>query len=128
MNEDLASCFITDDDVIREFRRRRIPMSKRVLTDWRQRGYLPPLESRGRGRGEGRRYYWNNPAVIGQALAVDEILNAGFRRDDIKLVLWLTGHQIPTESIRKILKSKVLALEKRLTGGNKGAGEIEDHL
>lgn len=120
--------FIRDEDVIRAFDARQISMSKRVLTDWRQRGYLPPLISTGRGRGEGRNYYWEDASVIKRALLVDEILDAGFRRDGVKLVLWLSGYEVPITTVRSVLRRNVLALQRQLTGKSKSAGEIEDHI
>jgi len=66
--------------------------------------------------------------VIKRALLVDEILNAGFRRDDVKLVLWLSGCEIPIKSVRSVLRRNVLVLQRQLTGKNKSAGEIEDHI
>lgn len=43
---------ITEQALIEEFDRRDIPISKRVLTDWRAKGYLPPLQVKGLGQGK----------------------------------------------------------------------------
>src|SRR4051794_17432025 len=91
---------VTEQSLIDEFDRREIPLNKRVLTDWRRKGYLPPLQVRGLGQGKGKRYFWSEAKVIDRALLVDEALYSSYRGSKLLFVLWLFGYDIPSNLIR----------------------------
>ncbi len=119
---------LTEEELIEVLWEKKIRMSKRVLTDWRQRHYLPRLRSKGLGRGQGKFYYWADDDVVGRAALVDELLNDGFTGTRINMVLWLLGHDVPLYIIRERLQTGLDRFERTLTGGKRGAGEIEDQI
>lgn len=119
---------LTEEDLIGVLWEKKIRMSKRVLTDWRQRHYLPRLRSKGLGRGQGKVYFWADDDVIVRAALVDELINEGFTGTKINMVLWLLGHDVPLYLIRERLQTGLDRFERTLTGGKRGAGEIEDQI
>lgn len=119
---------LTEEGLIEALLEKKIRMSKRVLTDWRQRHYLPQLKSKGLGRGQGKVYFWADGDVIGRAALVDELLNEGFTGTRINMVLWLLGHDVPLYLIRERLQTGIERFERVLTGGKRGTGEIEDQI
>ena len=80
----------TDDDLIEEFERRNLALNRRVLTDWRSKGYLEQLQVKGKGRGRGKIYFSSRNA-LNRALLVDEALRLDYRGTRILFVLWLFG-------------------------------------
>ena len=83
---------VTEQSLIDEFEKLGIPLNKRVLTEWRTKTYLPPLESKGRGRTKGRRYFWSDMKVIQRALLVDEALSLeGRKRIAARLADYVLG-------------------------------------
>ena len=119
---------LTEDDLISFLDEQRVPISKRVLTDWRQKGFLPPLDSKGLGRGNGKLHYWSDPRVAERALLVDELLCNRFTGTDIRLMLWLFGYDVPLATIRQRFLEEAKQVKQVLTGGNVSPGEIEDHV
>ncbi len=118
---------LTEEDVIDALEKVDIPMSKRVLTDWRQKRYLPPLASRSQGR-RGRIYYWTDSKVIEQAVLVDQILGANLEGKQINFVLWCFGFDIPVPIVRKVLIDAVRRFESRVTGNRQSGDEKEDYV
>lgn len=119
---------LTEEDLIEALWEKKIRMSKRVLTDWRRRHYLPRLRSKGLGRGQGKIYFWAEQDILGRAALVDELLNEGFTGTKINMVLWLLGYDVPLYLIRERLQTGLDKFERVLTGGKRGAGEIEDQI
>jgi hypothetical protein len=119
---------ITEQALIEEFDRRNIPISKRVLTDWRAKGYLPPLQVKGLGQGKGKTYFWSDTEVIEQALLVDEALQSNFRGKRILITLWLFGYDLPSALIREHLLDGLGKFAKMARGENQGRGAIEEHI
>lgn len=119
---------MTEDDLIIALDERGIPANKRVLTDWRRKHYLPPLQSLGRGQGKGKTYFWADSNLIERAVLVDELLLDGFKGTRVNLTLWLFGHEAPLSIIRERLLAGIEKFEHWMTGGNCSPGEIEDHI
>lgn len=119
---------LTEQDLIEVFEQKEIPISQRVLTDWRKKHYLPPLQARGLGRGRGKTYHWAEPDIIELALLVDELLNVGFRGTRINMVLWLLGYDMPLYLVRERLQTGIEKFERQITGGNRPGGEVEDYI
>lgn len=69
----------------------------RVLTDWRQKGLLPPLRRVGLGRGLGTQQVWDED-VLDQAIAVHCLLTSYARSDEALLGLWLSGYPVQSQS------------------------------
>lgn len=73
----------------------------RVLTDWRAKGLLPELKETGRGRGSGKLQYWDDPAVLGQAIILHDTLAGKRRADYARWVLWFCGYNVDPHLVRK---------------------------
>lgn len=119
---------LTEDSLIDEFDRRGIPLNKRVLTDWRAKGFLPALEVKGLGQGKGKTHFWSDPKVIDRALLVDEALQSDFRGSKMLLVLWLFGYEMPTALIREHLLNGLKKFAKMARGERQERGAIEEHI
>jgi hypothetical protein len=119
---------VTEQSLIEEFDRRDIPLSKRVLTDWRAKGYLPPLHVKGLGQGKGKTYFWSDPQVIERALLVDEALQSNYRGRKILFILWLFGYDIPSAVIREHLLNGIANFAKMARGERQERGAIEEHI
>ena len=119
---------ITEQALIEEFERRDIPMSKRVLTDWRAKGYLAPLQVKGLGQGKGKTYFWSDSQVIERALLVDEALRSDYRGRKILFILWLFGYDIPSALIREHLVDGIANFAKMARGERQERGAIEEHI
>lgn len=119
---------LTEQELIEEFERRDIALNKRVLTDWRAKGYLPRLQTKGLGKGRGKLYFWTDPTVIERALLVDEALQADHRGAKIPFILWLFGYQIHSPLIRAHLLTGVERFKKMAVGEREGWGVVEDHV
>jgi hypothetical protein len=119
---------LIEEDLIDALGQKDIPANKRILTDWRRKHYLPPLQSKGLGRGQGKTYFWPDVGVIDRAALVDELLCEGFRGTRVNVVLWLFGYDVPLYVVRERLQTGLEKFERVLTGGNRTAGEIEDNI
>lgn len=78
-------------------------ISERQLRDWRRRGLLPQLSSRGRGRASGQESYWEDPGIVDRAITVHELLS---KREQFPgahhLELWFAGYEQNIETIRHL--------------------------
>jgi hypothetical protein len=119
---------LTEEDLIEALWEKKIRMSKRVLTDWRRRHYLPRLRAKGLGRGQGKIYFWAEQDILGRASLIDELLKEGFTGTKINMVIWLLGYEVPLYIIRERLQTGLDRFERVLTGGKRGADEIEDQI
>lgn len=106
----------TEQHLIRTLDRLGYKVTKRRLTDWRERGIMPPLCSAGQGRGKGRCYFWSEPDVLKHAITVCELLAYYRRVDDIYLPLWLLGFGVPLEVVRRKIMEWYGGLMQSLAG------------
>lgn len=90
---------ITTDQLITRLLEVGISRESRVLTDWRQRGILPPLRKRGQGKGKGSIYVWDED-ILEQAIAAHWLLERLNRSDEALLGLWFSGFKICPEKAR----------------------------
>lgn len=79
-------------------------LNPRRITDWIVRGFLPPRQSRGRGKARGRVYYWEDVAVIDQARTVFKLLTVKHRFKAISLPLLALGYPIPAPMLRTAIR------------------------
>lgn len=84
---------ITPAQLIARLQELGIGRSERNLTDWRQKGLLPPLRRVGRGRGRGAKHGWDHD-VLGQAIAAHVLLTNYARVDAALANLWASGYLI----------------------------------
>jgi hypothetical protein len=100
----------------------------RALTDWRQKGLLPPLQNISSGRGRGIRRYWSDD-VVDQAIAVDCLITNLGRADEALLGLWLSGYPVDSaaaqrawiEELQRVQHRREMAAS-RYTGRFSGLG------
>lgn len=93
---------ITREDLIKACNRLGYPLSARKLTDWVQKGLLPPLQQRGRGRGLGKEYFWPDREVVAQAVVVSSYLAWTNRTDDTLLLTWFAGFPVSLDRVRPL--------------------------
>lgn len=91
---------ITPAQLIARLQELGIGRSERNLTDWRQKGLLPPLRRVGRGRGRGARHGWDHD-VLGQAIAAHVLLTNYARVDAALANLWASGYPISAKTAQK---------------------------
>ncbi|RLW55437.1 MAG: hypothetical protein B6D76_03810 [gamma proteobacterium symbiont of Stewartia floridana] len=113
---------ITPEEFSSELKRFGISRESRVLTDWRQKGLLPPLVKRGLGRGLGSVYVWNQE-VLEQGIAADWLINRTGRLDSTLLGLWMSGFDVNPE---KACEAWLTTLELQTKRRNKSAERFKD--
>ena len=79
------------------------PVTSRRLTDWIQKGLLPALTQRGRGRERGTKFFWSQPGVLNQAVDLFLLLEWHNKVQRIRLPLWFLGHDQALPEIRRRL-------------------------
>lgn len=119
---------MTPAEVIAELERRGYATTSRRLIDWRQKGLLPPLVKHGRGQGRGWVYVWEDPLVVEQAIAVQELLWLHGHTEWLYLPLWCLGFTVPLNQVRPQLLTMVEAYLEHLTGGMTEPEDVSDRL
>jgi hypothetical protein len=94
----------------------------RTLTDWRQKGLLPPLQRTGAGRGRGVKWYWSQD-VLDQAIAADWLLERCRRADRTRLGLWLSGYPVDARDARRAWVQHLKRVQRQ---GRKAASRYRD--
>lgn len=83
---------------------------ERRLTDWCQKGLLPKLLQKGKGRAAGPLFYWDYPYIVSQFLAAAELMSWHRRSKIVLLMLWFNGYRIDVSNVRdtwtKILRTR----------------------
>jgi len=100
----------------------------RTLTNWRQKGLLPQLQSISSGRGRGVKRYWSDE-VLDQAIAADWLITICGRADETLLGLWLSGYSVDPAAARrawikhlKRVQHRRQKAASRYSGGFSGLG------
>jgi hypothetical protein len=100
----------------------------RTLTDWRQKGLLPPLLRVSGGRGGGIKRFWGE-RVLDQAIAADWLLNRSGRAEKTLLWLWLAGYPVDAAAAQRSWIQDIERTQhrrqqaaKRFSGGFPGLG------
>jgi hypothetical protein len=102
----------------------------RTLTDWRQKGLLPPLQHVSAGRGRGVKRYWGEE-VLEHAIATHLLLAHHDRAENTRLALWLSGYPVEAaaaqqawaEHVKRVHQRRQQSAERR-SGGYAGIGQI----
>jgi hypothetical protein len=84
-----------------ELERRGFPVSHRWLLNGPERGLLPNLIDRGRGRPNGKVYYWADPRIVEQVIVVRQLLRSSYPADQLPLSLWLMEFSCEIEKVRE---------------------------
>jgi hypothetical protein len=115
---------LTPDEVLRELKERGYDVSSRRLVDWRQKQLVPPVKKRGRGQGRGWVYVWEDPQIVEQVIAVQELLWIHERTSWLYVPLWCLGFNVPLERVRSQLLARIERRQSFLTGGEKDPEEL----
>lgn len=89
----------TPDKLVTELNELGYPVTKRRLTDWSQKGLLPPTRSRGLGQRRGKVYYWEDPDILHRAIDVFDLLGWHRRAQDVLLPLWVLGYDVSPAAV-----------------------------
>jgi hypothetical protein len=102
---------LTEEELVEHLNRSGMTVTRRRVMTWRDKGLLPDFDESGAGLGRslGRALsYWeDDEAIISQATAVYNLLRWHDRVEDLYLPLWLLGHRVPDEFIRRKLREEV---------------------
>lgn len=116
----------TPDEVLAEMLRRGYEITPRRLVDWRQKQLLPPLVKHGLGTGRGWIYVWEDPWIVEQVIAVQELLWIHERTSWLYIPLWCLGFDVPLERVRMQLRAKLERGHALLTNGAQERSSIAD--
>lgn len=104
---------MTEEELVTHLNRAGTAVTRRRVMSWREKGLLPDFDVRGRGRGRGRGRafsYWNNAErVTSQASTILELLRWRDRAEDAFFPLWLLGHRVPEEAVRRKLREQIVS-------------------
>lgn len=98
------SSMMTRERLIQICKRLGYPSSKkkleRRLTDWCQKGLLPQLLQKGKGRAAGPLFYWDYPYIVSQFLTAAELMSWHRKSKIVLLMLWFNGFRIDVSNAR----------------------------
>ncbi len=98
----MKTTVVTRERLMKACARLGYSISSRKLTDWVQKGLLPPLQQQGRGQGRGKEYFWTERSVISQAIVVSEYLSWTNRTDHTLMFTWFAGYPVPLDRVRSV--------------------------
>src|SRR5579859_4513791 len=119
---------ITIGDVVLELERRGYHVTPRRIHDWIGKKLLPKLEHRGRGQGKGWIYYWDDPRVIDQAIAVHHLFEWRRIARDLYLPLFLLGYSVQLDLVHERLKVWLERVQEEFTGHAQAPQEFSDRV
>jgi len=120
---------MTPSQLVDEMNRRGYDVSERRLRDWRDKGLLPALTTREKGRGLGRQFCWEDREILNRAITVYELLAKRERFPNAHyLELWFTGYAADYDVVRKTWLSSLRSTEQAWLNGASGSDGIEDAL
>ncbi len=100
----------------------------RQLTDWRQKGLLPPLE-REKGQGGAAKYVWTQPNIVKQATVIHDLLCCWYGRVEwLAFPRWLLGYDVPLEEVRRMFLTHTEHALAGMTQGETDPEELAEHL
>jgi hypothetical protein len=111
-------------------------VSLRTLRSWRTVGLLPPLQTRGKGRGRGKSHFWRSPGLFEQAITICELLARKYPNDEARLVIWWLGFPVAVQKVRTAWLSRLgkmdMNLRSKITKAARKRGEpfsdLEDEI
>lgn len=107
---------LTPDGLRAELRQRGYRTSKRWILEGVRKGLLPQLSDRGRGQKRGKSYYWSDPAVIEQAVAIYILRRLKYPTSVVRLSIWLIGFPCGIAKVRSAWLSRIerIAIQQAL--------------
>lgn len=123
---------LTEEELVEHLNRAGMPVTRRRVMSWRDKGLLPDFDVAGHGLGPrlGRvPSYWEDAdSIVSQATTVFELLRWHDRVQDIYMPLWLLGHRVPGEIVRRKLREEVVFGLEGLAKRDRRFGDREDSL
>ena len=107
---------ISQKELSQELERLGYPTSLRKLTDWRQKGLLPPLKRRGKGPAKGQSIYWQEPDILQRALLLSEAFNHHVTTERAALLLAFAGFDVDAKRTRKLWAKQLGEMERQANG------------
>jgi hypothetical protein len=122
---------LTQAKVIEVLQKTGRTVEARTLTDWRARGILPSLTTRGLGQGKGRQSVWEAPDILDRIAFVYDLRR--IRTEKLKLALWCCGFEVPLEHVRSAWAETIERLSwswarQQLSGPAKAGQSYFDEL
>lgn len=90
----------TPNQVVEELLQTDRLTTARQLTSWRSKHLLPPLTRRGRGRGPGAIWIWDQADIVDRAALVFDLLALRSRTSFALLGLWRCGFEVHPPALR----------------------------
>lgn len=82
-------------------------VTDRRITDWKNKGLLPPFDRGGAGLGKGKgkaeSTWTNGRAIVGRAVWVHRLMSIYRNAESLHLPLWMVGYEVETELVRAAL-------------------------
>jgi hypothetical protein len=114
----------TAEDLITILDRYHIPMTGRRLTDWSERGLLPPRQ-RGPGTGREPRYFWSEPDIVDRVVILSRLMKRYGRVDHIYVPFWLMGYDLEEPARSACYRRARRPIRQALTHWTAGAADGE---
>jgi len=120
---------MSQTQLVAELKERGYDVTERQVRDWRVKGLLPPLNSRGRGRALGVLRYWESDEIIlSQAMAVRDLLDRNGRTSWVPLGLWFAGFEVSLGTVRTLWLQSLVRTRKEWLGTALSKEECEDAI
>ncbi len=123
---------LTEEELVEHLNRAGMPVTRRRVMSWRDKGLLPDFDVAGPGLGPGLGRvpsYWEDAdSIVSQATTVFELLCWHDRVQDIYMPLWLLGHRVPEELVRRKLREEIVFGLEELAKRDRRFGDREDSL
>lgn len=91
-------------------------VTDRRITDWKNKGLLPPFDRGGAGLGKGKgkaESTWKNGrAIVERAVWVHRLLSIYRNAESLHLPLWMVGFEVETELVRSALLEPLKGIAK----------------
>jgi hypothetical protein len=110
------------------------PIRERVLTDWRDKRWIPDVcrAKRSAGTGRGAYYEWPETEIIAQVFTLLSVRDLRDRMETASLLAWFSGFDVPRHDIRNMwVDFEALPLAKTLRwalAGEEGSDQDAVHI
>lgn len=105
---------MTPSELVRRLADHGYEATERKLTDWRQKGLLPPLQPVSRGRSGGIGRYWDEPDIVERAVFISERLQKTSSADECIYALFLAGFRVEPEALKEAWGRRLERQQRRI--------------
>ena len=105
---------ISADELQRQMQEVGCPVTARRLTDWRSKRLLPPLASRGRGKGRGKIYFWKDPDILARTRFLHFAFTHGATAEIAMLSLVHGGFDVEPKMAKGVWIKYLTKLERQI--------------